>query len=199
MRKTLLLLVMFCFVAAPDANAVLPFTPDDFVKAARAQIGKTIRYDPAYRVLSYPNGDVPIASGVCSDVVIRALRDSAGIDLQKGLHEDMLAHFSLYPKQWKLKKPDKNIDHRRVLNLQTYFRRKGYEIPLSDKPEDFKPGDLVTATIPPHLPHIMVVSDRLAISSGRPLVIHNIGQGVREEDRLFEFKLTGHYRITPQT
>lgn len=187
---------VFCLMAVPlSANPRLPFTPSGFVKAARAQIGQTVRYDPAYRVLSYPNGDVPIISGVCSDVVIRALRASAGIDLQQAVHEDMQGHFSLYPKQWKLKKPDQNIDHRRVLNLQTYFRRKGYEIPLSDKPEDFKPGDLVTATVPPNLPHIMIVSDRMAIMSNRPLAIHNIGQGVKEEDRLFEFKMTGHYRI----
>jgi len=193
--KNALQVLVFCLAApcfAAQHDKAL-----DFVKAARAQIGKTLSYDPAYRTLAYPNGDVPIAAGVCTDVVIRALRVSAGIDLQQAVHEDMQAHFAQYPKQWRLKGTDKNIDHRRVLNLQAYFKRQGFAIPLSEKPEDFKAGDLVTATIPPNLPHIMVVSDKTS-RNGRPLAIHNIGSGAREEDRLFEFKMTGHYRIFPR-
>ncbi|MDD5272080.1 MAG: DUF1287 domain-containing protein [Methylovulum sp.] len=185
-----------CLLALPLlARADRHYSAIGLVKAARAQIGITVSYDPAYRTLSYPNGDVPIETGVCTDVLIRALRSSAGIDLQKAIHEDMQAHFAHYPKQWRLKGTDKNIDHRRVLNLQTYFKRRGYPVPLSTQPEDFKAGDLVTATIPPNLPHIMIVSDKTTASSRRPLVIHNIGNGVQEEDRLFAFKITGHYRI----
>lgn len=197
MKHTACLLLGFCLLVMPllsksssdkDASAI--------VTAARGQMGKTLSYDPAYRQLKYPNGDVPINTGVCSDVVIRALRSSKKLDLQKLVHEDMQAHFAQYPKQWRLKGTDKNIDHRRVLNLQTYFKRRGYEVPISNNPEDFKAGDLVTAIIPPNLPHIMVVSDKsTAMPRRRPLVIHNIGMGVREEDRLFEFKMTGHYRI----
>lgn len=178
------------FLKIAGQNAI-----DNFVSAARAQIGTTVSYDPTYRTLKYPNGDVPIESGVCTDVVIRALRSSLNLDLQKLVHEDMQAHFSQYPRQWGLTRTDKNIDHRRVLNLQTYFQRKGYELPISSRPEDFKAGDLVTAIIPPNLPHIMIVSDKTAPITQRPLVIHNIGRGTREEDRLFEFKMTGHYRI----
>lgn len=164
------------------------------VNAARSQVGKTLRYDGSYQTLDYPNGDVPLESGVCTDVVIRALRSGLNLDLQKLVHEDMKANFSRYPKNWNLKRPDKNIDHRRVPNLKTYFKRKGYSLPLSKNPSDYKPGDLVTCTVPPNLPHIMIISDR-SNATGQPYVIHNIGLGAQEEDRLFEFKITGHYRL----
>ncbi|MDD5261619.1 MAG: DUF1287 domain-containing protein [Methylacidiphilales bacterium] len=170
--------------------------PVNIVSAARCQIGCTLRYDPSYQKLDYPGGDVPIAGGVCSDVVVRALRASMGMDLQKLVHEDMTQHFSSYPQQWGLRQPDKNIDHRRVPNLQIYFKRKGYELPVSTNPADYKAGDLVTCIVPQNLPHIMIVSDR-SDAAGCPLVIHNIGGGAQEEDRLFEFKITGHYRIKP--
>lgn len=162
--------------------------------AARSQVGKTLRYEPRYETLSYPNGDVDIAGGVCTDVVIRALRSSLGVDLQKAVHEDMASNFRKYPQSWGLRRPDKNIDHRRVPNLQVYFKRQGYELAVSQDLKDYQAGDLVTCIVPPHLPHIMVVSDRIS-DVGRPLVIHNIGAGVQEEDRLFEFVLTGHYRL----
>jgi uncharacterized protein YijF (DUF1287 family) len=164
------------------------------VDAARGQIGKTVSYDPSYRALGYPNGDVPIEAGVCTDVVVRALRSSLGMDLQKLVHEDMKLHFSSYPQNWGLKAPDKNIDHRRVPNLQAYFKRSGYELSVSKNPQDYKAGDIVTCIVPPNLPHVMIVSDRTN-KVGRPLVMHNIGAGTQEEDRLFEFKITGHYRL----
>jgi uncharacterized protein YijF (DUF1287 family) len=164
------------------------------VEAARAQVGKTLAYDPAYRRLKYPMGDVPIETGVCTDVIIRALRISHKLDLQKLVHQDMTKNFSAYPRNWGLKKPDPNIDHRRVLNLQTFFRRKGWKLSLKSDLTAFKPGDIVTCIVPPHLPHIMIVSDKMS-PEGRPLIIHNIGAGAQEEDLLFEFKLTGHYRI----
>ncbi len=170
--------------------------PTGIVNAARSQIGSTLRYDPSYQKLDYPGGDVPIAGGVCSDVVVRALRASLGMDLQKLVHEDMVQHFSSYPQQWGLRLPDKNIDHRRVPNLQAYFKRRGYELAVSTNPADYKAGDLVTCIVPPNLPHIMIVSDRVDLT-GCPFVIHNIGGGAQEEDRLFEFKITGHYRIKP--
>jgi hypothetical protein len=164
------------------------------VQAARKQVGVTVHYDPAYVSLTYPNGDVPSEGGVCTDVVIRALRSSRGMDLQKLVHEDIKVAFSKYPQKWGLKGPDKNIDHRRVPNLQTYFKRKGWAQPVTQRPEDYQANDIVTCIVPPHLPHIMVVSDRKT-SDGRPLVIHNIGRGTQEEDRLFQFELTGHYRL----
>lgn len=163
------------------------------VKAARSQIGVTTSYDPAYVSLSYPGGDVPKDRGVCTDVIIRALRTAHQKDLQRLVHEDMRANFSAYPKRWGLTRPDRNIDHRRVPNLQTYFKRSGYSLPLQKDPARFLPGDLVTCTVPPHLPHIVIVSDKKS-PNGTPLIIHNIGQGTREEDALFKFPHTGHYR-----
>ncbi len=168
-------------------------SPADLVKTGRDQVGKTVTYDPAYVSLKYPGGDVPLDRGVCTDVIIRALRTALSVDLQKVVHEDMAANFSAYPKTWGLKATDKNIDHRRVLNLQTYFKRQGFSVPVTKEAADYQPGDLVTCTVPPNLPHIMIVSDKKT-EDGRPLVIHNIGGGAEETDTLFTYPLTGHYR-----
>ncbi len=186
--KTLLLL----FAALLPLHAE---TGADIVAAARKQVGVTVTYDPAYVSLAYPDGDVPKDRGVCTDVLVRALRTGLAMDLQKLVHEDMRGHFAAYPKTWKLSRPDRNIDHRRVPNLRTYLKRRGFELPLPGKDEfsAFRAGDIVTCTVPPNLPHVMVVSDRKS-ASGRPLVIHNIGAGTREEDALASFPLTGHYR-----
>ena len=188
--------------AVPEAIA--PETPNvtqdaapaspPIVSSARAQVGKTTIYDPAYVRLGYPGGDVPIDRGVCTDVVVRALRDALGMDLQKLVHDDMTAAFSKYPKIWGLRNPDRNIDHRRVPNLRCYFRRKGFSIAATKDKRDYLPGDLVTCTVPPNRPHIMIVSDRKT-EEGLPLVIHNIGRGAAEEPGLFAFPVTGHYRI----
>ena len=171
-----------------------PSGVSDIVNAARWQIGKTTSYDPAYVGLKYPNGDIDISKGVCTDVVIRALRKSRKMDLQKLVHDDMRANFSKYPEIWGLRRTDKNIDHRRVPNLKTYFKRKGWSLAVTKKKADYKPGDLVTCTVAGKLPHIMIVSD-VSDTDGTPMVIHNIGGGAHEESRLFEFPLTGHYRI----
>ena len=171
--------------------------PDTFggkiAAAAHARIGKTTLYDGSYRSLASPGGDVPEHLGVCTDVVIRALR-SQKIDLQKVVHEDMKRNFSKYPKRWGLRRPDKNIDHRRVPNLRTYFKRQGWQLPLKKDAARFQPGDLVTCTVSGRLPHIMVVSWQKN-ARGEPLVIHNIGGGTQEQDDLFRFPLTGHYRV----
>ena len=170
-------------------------TGGKIVAAARKQIGVTTSYDPAYVSLAYPNGDVPQDRGVCTDVVIRALREAVSADLQKLVHEDMRRHFAVYPKQWGLSRADKNIDHRRVPNLRTFFKRRGMELvlPKNGARPVFQPGDIVTCTVPPNLPHVMIISDRKT-TGGRPLVIHNIGRGAVEEDALESFPLTGHYR-----
>lgn len=156
---------------------------------ARSQIGKTTSYDPAYTTLSYPMGDVPINKGVCTDVVIRALRHQ-GMDLQQLIHEDMKKNFSAYPKKWGLKSPDKNIDHRRVPNIATYFKRQGYQV----TDNIYKSGDIVTWDLGGGLVHIGIVSDKKS-QSRVPLIIHNIGAGTKEENILYKFKITGHYRI----
>ena len=175
-------------------SAIMNASTSPIVAAARDQIGKTTVYDPSYIRLDYPGGDVPIDRGVCTDVVVRALRDSLKLDFQKLVHEDMSSTFSEYPKIWGLKKPDRNIDHRRVPNLRCYFERKDYSLPVTNEKDDYLPGDLVTCTVPPNRPHIMIVSDRKS-EEGVPFVIHNIGAGTREENRLFSFPITGHYRF----
>ncbi len=164
--------------------------------AARAQTLRNVRYDGSYRVIPYPCGDVPADIGVCTDVIIRAYRTALEIDLQRLVHEDMARNFSLYPRQWGLRRPDRNIDHRRVPNLQVFFSRYGRTLPVSADAADYRPGDLVTQRLPGNLPHIAFVSDRRG-GKGTPLIIHNIGQGVREEDRLFDYPITGHYRYFP--
>jgi uncharacterized protein len=165
------------------------------IAAAEQQIGVTLGYNPAYMKLNYPLGDVPRARGVCTDVVIRAYRDGLGIDLQKFVHEDMRKAFSAYPKNWALKKPDRNIDHRRVPNLQTFFKRKNAALPVSEIASDYLPGDIVSQMLPGNLPHIVIVSHRANGDGKRPLIVHNIGAGVRSEDTLFSFEITGHYRF----
>jgi len=163
------------------------------VIAARRQVGVTLTYDPAYTVLRFPNGDVDRAKGVCTDVVIRAFRDALGADLQALVNADMRANFTAYPKNWGLGRPDRNIDHRRVPNLATYWRRQGAALPVTDDPADWLPGDIFTQMVGGRLPHTGIVSDRKD-TTGVPLVLHNIGGGTREEDALFKHRLTGHFR-----
>ncbi len=184
------------FTAIPQCTAVQArramLKPARLINAARSQIGITVNYDPAYTQLGFPGGDVPRSKGVCTDVVIRAYRDAFGIDLQALVNADMKVNFAAYPKIWGLRGADKNIDHRRVPNLQTFLKRKGAVLPLTSNPQDWKPGDIFTSLIGERLPHIGIVSDSMAGTN--PMVIHNIGGGTREENMLFAHKLTGHYR-----
>lgn len=170
------------------------FADDALIAAARAQVGVTVVYDPAYVTLDFPGGDIDRSRGVCTDVIIRAMRDAWGVDLQALVNADMKAHFAAYPALWGLKTTDRNIDHRRVPNLQVFFTRKGAALPVSSDPTDYQPGDVVTWLLPGGLAHIGVVSDRMG-ASGALMVLHNIGRGAQEEDRLFEFEITGHYRV----
>jgi uncharacterized protein YijF (DUF1287 family) len=150
-------------------------------------------YDPAYFSLKYPNGDVPAGKGVCTDVVIRAYR-KLGIDLQQEVHEDMAKHFSLYPKIWGLQKPDTNIDHRRVPNLQVFFTRFGQRLTVSEKASNYKTGELVTWMIGGKLPHIGIVTNKKSGDGKRNLIVHNVGGGQVLQDCLFSYEITGHYR-----
>ena len=181
------MLIVAASVCAGDVD------PTELVTSARRQIGVTIAYDSAYRKLDYPDGDVPKSTGVCSDVVIRALREQK-VDLQRNVHEDMQRAFDAYPRNWGLKRPDRNIDHRRVLNLMTYFRRQGYALAITSTAEDFSPGDIVTWDLQKGVTHIGIVSDRRS-PRGTPLIVHNIGRGTREEDLLFDHRIIGHYRL----
>ena len=199
-RRTALQFGLLC-LAAPALVQEASAAPDwrsRLVETAREQIGVTTFYDPTYVRLDYPGGDVAPDRGVCTDVIVRAYRRAFGLDLQKLVHEDMGANFAAYPKTWGLKATDRNIDHRRVGNLATFFARKGVSLPVSEDLADFQPGDLVTQMLPGNLPHIVIVSsDRSADVPERPLVIHNIGAGALQEDTLFAFRQTGRYRFAP--
>jgi len=163
------------------------------IDGATEQVGKTTGYDPSYQKIDYPNGDVPIETGVCSDVIVRAFR-KAGIDLQKDVHEDMKENFSAYPTKWGLSGTDANIDHRRVPNLQTYFTRKGKSLATDGDSETFLPGDIVTWDLGGGVDHVGLVTNVWYKPSQRYLIVHNIGAGTRMEDVLFAWKITGHYR-----
>jgi len=154
-----------------------------------------VQYDPAYFGLDYPNGDVPAGKGVCTDVVIRAYR-KLGIDLQKEVHEDIKAHFEKYPKNWGLTGPDRNIDHRRVPNLMTFFARYGDVKRISRDPGDYQPGDIVCWNLGGGITHIGIVVRKKSADGQRHLIVHNIGAGQVLEDCLFRFRIIGHYRYT---
>lgn len=173
------------------------FSQPDFYSiladSASALSKQKVEYNLSYFSIPYPNGDVPADKGVCTDVVIRAYR-KIGIDLQQQVHEDMKYNFRLYPKYWSLKKTDTNIDHRRVPNLMTFFMRKGTVLPISNKPSDYAPGDIVCWQLPRGMKHIGLVINKKSADQQRFMVIHNIGSGQIIEDVLFAFPVIGHYR-----
>lgn len=162
------------------------------ISAARQQIGVTIDYDPAYVRLDYPMGDVPRESGVCVDVIVRAYRDALEFDFQTAIHEDMSSNFGVYPRRWGLSRPDRNIDHRRVPNVETWLARYGEELPA----DEWEPGDLLTCRVDQSLPHIAIISDKTT-AWGEPLVIHNIGLGTREERLIGRFDHERRFRFYP--
>jgi uncharacterized protein YijF (DUF1287 family) len=191
-------LILFTILVIPViVSAYRPGEPANFsknlIQAAIERTQHRVRYDGSYRKISYPNGDVPDDIGVCTDLVIRSYR-KLGIDLQKDIHEDMKGNFDRYPKWWGLSKPDPNIDHRRVPNLQTLFKRKGFLLPVTQKPDDYIAGDIVTWMLPGNLPHIGIVIGIQSRTGVNPLIVHNIGSGPAIEDILFDYQVTGHYR-----
>ena len=163
------------------------------IDGAISQAGVTTGYDPSYVSISYPGGDVPLNTGVCSDVLVRAFR-KAGIDLQKEVHEDMTLGWDEYPKRWGLSRPDPNIDHRRVLNLMKYFERKGKAVPITSEPDDYLPGDIVAWDLGGGIYHIGMVTNMLSETQRECLIVHNIGAGTRIEDVLLNWTVKGHYR-----
>ena len=196
-RKTLLLAIFAAWLGAPAAapQPAATATPQaaaarrlSIARAAAAQVGVTVYYDPGYRRLDYPGGDVPRDRGVCSDVVVRALR-GVGVDLQVELHEDMRQHFRDYPQLWGLRGPDRNIDHRRVANLMRYFERQGKRVPPGT---GYRAGDVVAWRLPNDLLHVGIVAEQRGLRD--PLVVHNIGYGARLDNILHVYDEIGHYR-----
>jgi hypothetical protein len=187
---------LVCSAQTPNAEAS---ARQEFLKklvaAAEERTHHTVRYDPAYVRIPYPGGDVPANTGVCTDEVIRSYR-AVGVDLQKEVHEDMEKNFSAYPRQrrWFLSHTDTNIDHRRVPNLVVFFSRKGEMLPITARPEDYLPGDIVAWDLGGGVLHIGIVVKETSAEGGRHLIVHNIGQGPKMEDVLFQWKVIGHYR-----
>lgn len=195
-------LAAFAFCAAgglvhADETADQDARAARLVAAAREQTREHVVYDGSYRAIAYPLGDVPKDRGVCTDVLIRAYRAALGVDLQVLVHEDMTASFTDYPQLWGLRRPDRNIDHRRVPNLRRFFERAGAALPVSRDISGYAPGDIVSWMLPGNLPHVGIVSDRLVAGTRRPQIIHNIGAGPVEDDILLAFEITGHYRYLP--
>lgn len=192
---TLGLLSSIC-AAQPTFQVSDELHRQQLIAAAWERTEHRVRYDGSYRSISYPMGDVSDNIGVCTDVVIRAYR-ALGVDLQELVHKDMQKSFSAYPKHWGLTQPDANIDHRRVPNLQTFFKRHGEVLPVDHNPQTYAPGDLVTWMLPGNLPHIGIVADKKSTDGERYLVIHNVGAGPVAEDYLFRHPITGHFRYLP--
>jgi len=181
--------------AQADGHSTRQEFTSRLVAAAVERTRHSVRYVSAYVRIPYPGGDVPADTGVCTDEIIRSYR-VVGVDLQKEVHEDMVENFAAYPnkRRWLLSRPDSNIDHRRVPNLMVFFARKGESLPITSRAGDYLPGDLVTWDLGGGVPHIGIVVDQKSSSSGRYQVVHNIGQGPKMEDVLFNWKITGHYR-----
>jgi uncharacterized protein len=194
-RTLLLLLASASLVAHSQVRASAAATRQEFtrklVAAAIERTRHSVRYVSDYVGISYPGGDVPEGTGVCTDEVIRSYR-AIGIDLQKEVHEDMLRNFDLYRHKWQ-RHPDTNIDHRRVPNLMVFFSRKGERLPTSTRSEDYSPGDIVAWDLGGGVTHIGIVVDHRG-PSRHYMVVHNIGRGPQMEDVLFDWKVIGHYR-----
>lgn len=194
MKKTILLfLLIFKVCLSQTGNPQTEITQAEFSDEVFKLTNQKVTYDPSYFSIDYPNGDVPSHLGVCTDVVIRAYR-KVGVDLQKEVHEDMVKNFSAYPQIWGLTSTDRNIDHRRVPNLMTFFQRKGAEKIRSNKAKDYLSGDVVCWSLGGGLTHIGIVVDEKSKDGKRNLVVHNIGQGQVLADCLFQYKIIGHYR-----
>ena len=189
--KAFVIFFLMCFNLAFAQQLLDPVKISD---SAIELTKKNVTYDGAYYKIPYPNGDVPDTIGVCTDVVIRTYR-AIGLDLQKEVYEDIKANFELYPQFWGQKKPDTNIDHRRVPNLMKYFERQGAEVSITNNGKDYLPGDVVSWSLQGGLTHIGIVVNKKSNDNKRFMVVHNIGRGQVLEDCLFDFKITGHYRF----
>ncbi len=196
LRTYSLILILTGLLAIPSHAQQSSFE-QKLSEAATSLTKDEVTYDPSYFSISYPNGDVPSGKGVCTDVVIRAYR-KLDIDLQKEVHEDMKAHFDLYPKNWGLTRTDRNIDHRRVPNLMKFFDRHGKVKPITNEASDYVPGDIVSWNLGGGATHIGIVVNKKSSDGKRYLISHNIGKGQELSDCLFTYKIIGHYSYKKQ-
>ena len=188
MKRMLAVAILLSVPATAQAPSRADFTKH-LVAAAVARAQVHVRYSGEYVKIPYPNGDVPADTGACTDEIIRIYR-AVGIDLQKQVHEDMLLHLADYPIHGR--RPDSNIDHRRVPNLQVFFTKYGESLPTT-RTATYLPGDIIAWDLDGKHTHIGMIVDQKNFF-GRYKVLHNIGEGPKIEDVLFDWKLIGHYR-----
>lgn len=175
--------------------------PLDVLIGAKKTVLNADDYTEGYVSIPYPNGDVPREMGVCTDVIVRAVRN-AGIDLQKALHEDILRAPKAYP-MIKKRGGNPNIDHRRVGTLLPYFKRhwEQHSARLDDPADPLRPGDVIFMDTFPSRSgpdHIGILSDRLD-DRGLPLVINNWTNGTQtaEMDLLTFVPVLYRFRLPP--
>lgn len=164
-----------------------------------------VTYEDAYYAIDPINGDIPASKGRAEDLVVRAYR-AIGIDLQQHVHQDISQHFDKYPQIFGRKMADPNIDHRLTENLRRFFRRAGAEILVLDadgqqapsrNPQDYHYGDVVTWRLAGGRSHIGIIVPGPEEDRDSRWIVHNIDAGPVWEDCLLDYKITGHYRYSP--
>jgi len=202
MKKLYYVILLIVSLGCQD-HKIIEFKNDfqkDIVNSAIERTDHNIIYNGAYFNIDYPNGDIPKKFGVCTDVIIRSYR-KIGTDLQELIHEDIINNFKQYPivQHWpRQTSADTNIDHRRVPNIEIFLERYGEKLPITNKPNDYQPGDIITWNLPGSSPwHIGIVTNKISAQSNNPMIVHNIGWGPELEDCLFNFPIRGHYRYIP--
>jgi hypothetical protein len=183
--------------SSPSAPAFDREVHNALAAAAEMRAAEPTRYDPSYRPLAFPGGDVPADTGVCTDLVVRALRD-VGIDLQARVHADMASAFADYPQLWGVSEADPSIDHRRVPNLMVYLARHGRVLPISTDGADYRPGEIITWHLGLGTTHIGIVSRGRDPVTGRPLIAHHVGGQPTVDDVLFDWRIIGRFDLEMQ-
>ena len=193
MKNILLIVMMSSYIVAAQSNRTKPFYIDNVINHAKWQTTQNVTYDRSYRQISYPNGDVPANIGVCTDVIIRAFRIE-GIDLQVLVHESVKNNLRYYyprPSKNYGKKPDANIDHRRVQILRKFFDKHYPESKLKPS-DDYLPGDIIIWDNW----HIGILIDEKIPGINRYYGVHNMGSGPQKADfYYFEDRSLDHYRL----
>lgn len=131
----------------------------------------------------------------CTDVVVSGY-SALGVDLKELLYADMKENFRIYPQLWNLRGPDVNVDHRRVANLQRFFKRKGAEVEVKDAltTEGFKYGDVVAWRLAGGETHIGIVVPGPGQRRAELWIVHDLGNGPKWENSLLEYQIIGQYR-----
>lgn len=209
MKRTLLALAALLMAAANAAGQNFRAGNLDIKAACYNRVDSSIVYDPSYRTIGYPMGDVPANVGVCTDAVIRVLRD-CHIDLQEKMNIAIKSdNRDNGGRRYHIKKPNTSIDHRRVWNLKKMFDNwAGYTgegtccsfivhgIPTEGMYGEgfYPPGTMVIYEMWPGQGHIGIVID-----SEQNLIFHQVGYGQVIDASLHSWKIVGAYLIDQMT